>query len=60
MANLTPFQRHLLFFATPGPRPLLTIHSALTASLKLGMNLPLSILASFSIRILYSPFPYLP
>ncbi|CAD6581813.1 MAG: hypothetical protein TREMPRED_003093 [Tremellales sp. Tagirdzhanova-0007] len=59
MSHLSPFQRHLLFFATRDPIPRLTLLSALRASLRLGMNLPVAILASLSIRILYAPFPFL-
>ena len=47
-----------MYFSTGGPTPTLTIPSALSASLRLGMNLPLALLASLSIRILYGDFPY--
>ncbi|KAF2854274.1 hypothetical protein T440DRAFT_552151 [Plenodomus tracheiphilus IPT5] len=54
----TAFQRHLLFFSTPTQPPRLTILSALRASCTLGLDLPIALLLSVSLRILYTPFPY--
>ncbi|KAI8940715.1 hypothetical protein NX059_001981 [Plenodomus lindquistii] len=54
----TAFQRHLLFFSTPTPNPRLTVLSALKASVSLGLDFPVALLLSLSLRILYTPLPY--
>jgi hypothetical protein len=53
----TAFQKHLLFFATPTTPPKLTILSGLRAACRLGLDFPVSVLLSLSLRILYAPFP---
>ncbi|RMZ70998.1 dolichyl-phosphate-mannose- mannosyltransferase [Pyrenophora seminiperda CCB06] len=59
--TFSAFQRHLLFFSTPSSpreRPRLTFTSALRASVKLGLDLPVAALLSLSLRLLYAPYPY--
>lgn len=55
---LSPFQKHLLFFATPSSRPQLTIISALRAGVSLGLDFPVSVALSIALRVMYAPFPY--
>jgi hypothetical protein len=52
------FQRHLLFFSAPTTPPRLTFISALRAGVSLGLDFPVAVLLSLSLRILYAPFPY--
>ncbi|KAJ5021076.1 dolichyl-phosphate-mannose mannosyltransferase [Bipolaris maydis] len=52
------FQKHLLFFSTPTTPPRLTFKSALRAGVSLGLDFPVAVLLSVSLRILYAPFPY--
>ena len=56
--TFSAFQRHLLFFSTPSPRPRLTFDSALRAGVKIGLDLPIAALLSLSLRLLYAPYPY--
>lgn len=56
-STYTPFQRHLLFFSMPTISPRLTFLSALRAGIALGLDLPVAIVLSLSLRILYAPFP---
>lgn len=58
MTAYTPFQRHLLFFAEPITIHNITIRSALNASLRLGLNFPVSLALTLAIRVLYAPFPH--
>jgi hypothetical protein len=53
----TAFQKHLIFFATPTNPPNLTFLSGLRAACSLGLDFPVSVLLSLSLRILYAPFP---
>lgn len=55
----TAFQRHLLFFSTPTQPPRLTFLSALRAATKLGLDMPVAVILSLSLRIMYAPFPNL-
>jgi hypothetical protein len=55
----TAFQKHLIFFATPTNPPKLTFLSGLRAACSLGLDFPVSVVLSLSLRILYAPFPYL-
>jgi hypothetical protein len=53
----TAFQKHLLFFSTEATPPRLTFFSALRASIALGLNLPIAIILSISLRVLYLQLP---
>jgi hypothetical protein len=53
------FQKHLLFFSTPTTPPKLTFGSALRAGVSLGLDLPVAVLLSLSLKLLYAPFPYI-
>lgn len=55
----TAFQRHLIFFSTQTNPPRLTFLSGLRASIALGLNFPVSVLLSLSVRLLYARFPYI-
>ncbi|KAH7087517.1 hypothetical protein FB567DRAFT_525160 [Paraphoma chrysanthemicola] len=55
--TFTAFQRHLRFFSTPTTPPRLTILSSLRASLSLGLDFPVALLLSISLRLLYTPYP---
>lgn len=56
-ASYTTFQRHLLFFSTPTKPPRLTVLSGIRAALSLGLDFPVALLFSLSLRLMYSPFP---
>lgn len=58
-STYSAFQRHLLFFSTPIKPPRLTFGSALRAGVSLGLDLPVAILLSISLKLLYAQFPYL-
>ncbi|KAF1938257.1 hypothetical protein EJ02DRAFT_410754 [Clathrospora elynae] len=58
-STYSAFQRHLLFFSTPTTPPRLTFISALRAGVQLGLDFPVALLLSLSLRLLYAPFPYL-
>ncbi|KAF1837917.1 hypothetical protein BDW02DRAFT_565640 [Decorospora gaudefroyi] len=58
-STYTAFQRHLAFFSTPTTPPRLTFISALRAGIALGLDFPVAVLLSLSLRVLYAPFPYL-
>ncbi|OAL51084.1 hypothetical protein IQ07DRAFT_586646 [Pyrenochaeta sp. DS3sAY3a] len=53
----TAFQKHLLFFSTLATPPRLTFYSALRASIALGLNLPIAVVLSVSLRVLYVQLP---
>lgn len=55
----TAFQRHLKFFSTPTNPPKLTILSGIRAAISLGLNFPIAVLLSLSLRLMYAPFPYI-
>jgi hypothetical protein len=55
----TAFQKHLFFFSTPTNPPRLTFLSALRAACALGLDFPVSVVLSLSLRLMYAPFPYL-
>ncbi|KAF2824086.1 hypothetical protein CC86DRAFT_447636 [Ophiobolus disseminans] len=55
---LTPFQRHLLFFSTPTHPTRLTLYSSLRAALSLGLDFPVALILSLSLRMLYAPYPH--
>ncbi|KAH7074558.1 hypothetical protein BKA63DRAFT_513252 [Paraphoma chrysanthemicola] len=55
--SYTAFQRHLTFFSTSTTPPRLTILSSLRASLSLGLDFPVALLLSISLRLLYTPYP---
>ncbi|KAH7390520.1 hypothetical protein BKA66DRAFT_459111 [Pyrenochaeta sp. MPI-SDFR-AT-0127] len=57
-STYTAFQRHLLFFSTPTSPPRLTFLSALRASIALGLDFPIAVVLSLSLRLLYAPVPY--
>jgi hypothetical protein len=57
--TFTAFQRHLLFFSTPTNPPRLTFLSALRAACALGLDFPVSVVLSLSLRLMYAPFPFL-
>ncbi|EOA89249.1 hypothetical protein ACJQWK_09509 [Exserohilum turcicum] len=52
------FQKHLLFFSTPTTPPRLTLGSVLRAAVSLGLDVPVAVLLSVSLRLLYAPLPY--
>lgn len=56
-ASYTAFQRHLLFFSTPTQPPRLTFLSALRAATRIGLDMPVAIILSLSLRLMYAPFP---
>ncbi|KAF1851113.1 uncharacterized protein K460DRAFT_391458 [Cucurbitaria berberidis CBS 394.84] len=58
-SRYTAFQRHLLFFSTPTTPPRLTFLSALRAAVSLGLDFPVAVVLSFSLRLLYAPLPYI-
>lgn len=58
-STYSAFQKHLVFFSTPTTPPRLTFGSALRAGVSLGLDFPVAVLLSFSLRLLYAPFPYL-
>lgn len=57
-SSYTAFQRHLVFFSTPTNPPRLTFVSALKASVAIGLDFPVAVLLSLSLRLLYAPIPY--
>ena len=56
--SYTAFQRHLLFFSTTTTPPRLTFISALRAGVQLGLDFPVAVFLSLSLRLLYAPFPF--
>lgn len=58
-ASYTAFQRHLSFFSTPTKPPRLTILSGVRAALSLGLDFPIALLLSLSLRLMYSPIPHI-
>lgn len=58
-STYTAFQKHLLFFSTPTSPPRLTFLSGLRAAVALGLNLPISVILSLSLQLLYVQFPRL-
>ncbi|KAF2128510.1 hypothetical protein P153DRAFT_367634 [Dothidotthia symphoricarpi CBS 119687] len=58
-STYTAFQKHLLFFSTPTNPPRLTFLSGLRAAVSLGLNFPISVVLSLSLRLLYVQFPSL-
>ena len=58
-SKYSAFLTHLQFFSTATTPPRLTILSALRAGLQLGLNLPVAVILSISLRLLYAPFPYI-
>jgi hypothetical protein len=58
-SKYSAFQRHLLFFSTPTSPPRLTFGSALRAGVSIGLDLPVAVLLSVSLRLMYAPFPFL-
>jgi hypothetical protein len=58
-STYTAFQRHLLFFSTPTNPPRLTFLSGVRAAVSLGLDFPVAVLLSLSLRLMYTPFPYL-
>jgi hypothetical protein len=54
----TAFQRHLIFFSTPTNPPKLTFLSGLRAAVSLGLDFPVAVFLSLSLRLMYAPFPY--
>ncbi|USP75912.1 hypothetical protein yc1106_03186 [Curvularia clavata] len=57
-STYSAFQKHLLFFSTPTTPPRLTFGSALRAGVSLGLDFPVAVFLSLSLRLLYAPFPY--
>jgi hypothetical protein len=55
----TAFQRHLVFFSTPTTPPKLTFISGVRAAISLGLDFPVAVILSLSLRLMYAPFPYL-
>lgn len=55
--NISAFQRHLLFFGTNTTPARLTVPSATHAALSLGLDFPVAVLLSLSLRFLYTPVP---
>jgi hypothetical protein len=58
-STYTAFQRHLLYFSTPTNPPKLTFLSGLRAAVSLGLDFPVAVILSLSLRLMYAPFPYL-
>jgi hypothetical protein len=58
-STYTAFQRHLIFFSTPTNPPRLTLLSGIRAAVSLGLDFPIAVLLSLSLRLMYAPFPYL-
>jgi hypothetical protein len=58
-SSYTAFQRHLLFFSTPTKPPRLTFLSGLRAGVSIGLDFPVAVILSLSLRLMYAPFPYL-
>jgi hypothetical protein len=58
-SSYTAFQRHLLFFSTPTQPPRLTFLSGLRAAVSLGLDFPVAVILSLSLRLMYAPFPYI-
>tara|TARA_R110002003_G_scaffold48_14_gene4018 strand:- start:1993 stop:2565 length:573 start_codon:yes stop_codon:yes gene_type:complete len=58
-STYTAFQRHLLFFSTPTTPPRLTFLSSLRAAVSLGLDFPVALVLSISLRLLYAPYPYI-
>lgn len=56
-STYTAFQRHLLFFSTPTTPPRLTLPSGLKAAVSLGLDFPVAVMLSLSLRLMYAPFP---
>jgi hypothetical protein len=57
-SSYTAFQRHLLFFSTPTTPPHLTFTSALRAGVQIGLDFPVAVLLSMSLKLFYAPFPF--
>lgn len=57
-SSYTAFQRHLLFFSTSTQPPRLTFLSALRAALSVGLDFPVAVVLSLSLRLMYAPYPY--
>ncbi|KAF2023020.1 hypothetical protein EK21DRAFT_81762 [Setomelanomma holmii] len=55
----TAFQKHLLFFSTPTQPPRLTFISSLRAATSIGLDFPVALFLSISLRLLYTPYPYI-
>jgi len=58
-STYTAFQRHLLFFSTPTTPPKLTFLSGLRAAVSLGLDFPVAVVLSVSLRLMYAPYPYI-
>ncbi|EAT77238.1 hypothetical protein HBI56_180050 [Parastagonospora nodorum] len=58
-STYTAFQRHLLFFSTPTQPPRLTFLSGLRAGVSLGLDFPVAVILSLSLKLMYAHFPYL-
>jgi hypothetical protein len=56
-STYTAFQRHLLFFSTSTQPPKLTFLSGLRAAVSLGLDFPVALILSLSLRLMYAPFP---
>jgi hypothetical protein len=57
--SYTAFQRHLLFFSTPTQPPRLTFLSGLRAGVSIGLDFPVAVILSLSLRLMYAPFPFI-
>lgn len=55
--SFSPFQTHLIFFSTtprlPAQNPVITLTSGFRRSLALGLNFPLAILTTLTLRLAY-------
>lgn len=58
-STYTAFQRHLIYFSTPTSPPRLTFGSALRAGVSIGLDFPVAVLLSLSLRLMYAPVPFL-